>query len=62
MKKHICNGSGRQLSVYIIILYLYEDLDVVYWLLINGLNFLLTTDFWPKILVTTDFCDVEFNN
>ena len=24
--------------------------------------FLLTTEFWPKILVTTNFCDVEFND
>ena len=24
--------------------------------------FLLTTEFWPKPLVTTDFCDVEFND
>ena len=24
--------------------------------------FLLTIDFWPKILVTGDFCDVEFND
>ena len=23
--------------------------------------FVLTTDFWPEILVTTDFCDLEFN-
>ena len=30
-----------------------------YWLMA-----LLFTDhwFWPKILVTTDFCDVEFNH
>ena len=26
------------------------------------LFFLLTIDFWPKILVTGDFCDVEFND
>ena len=24
--------------------------------------FFLTADFWPKVLVTTDFCDIEFNN
>ena len=24
--------------------------------------FFLTTEFWPKLLVTTDFCDVEFND
>ena len=27
-----------------------------------ALFFLLTTDFWPKILVITDFCDVESND
>ena len=27
---------------------------------VNGHIFFLTTDFWPKILVTADFCDVEF--
>ena len=31
-------------------------------LLISGPDFLLTTDFWPKSLVTTAFCDVEFND
>ena len=30
-----------------------------YWLMAL---FLLTTDFWPKILLTTDFCAVEFND
>ena len=34
----------------------------VYWLLINGLIFLLTTDFLSKILVTTDYSAVEFND
>ena len=29
---------------------------------VNGLIFLLTTDFWPNVLTTTDFCDVEFND
>ena len=24
--------------------------------------FLLPTEFWPTILVTIDFCDVEFND
>ena len=29
-----------------------------YWLMVS---FLMITDFWPKILVTTDFCDIEVN-
>ena len=32
------------------------------WMAVEWPYFLLITDFWPKILVTTDFCDVEFNN
>ena len=39
-----------------------EGLDGVYWLLINDIIFLLTTDIWSKVLLTTDFSAVEFNN
>ena len=29
---------------------------------LKGHFFLLTTYFWPQILVTMDFCEVEFND
>ena len=39
--------------------YVYEGLDGVCSRSLMAL-FLLTIDLWPKILVTSDFCDVEF--
>ena len=42
---------------------IYEGLEGVYWLLIGGDIVFIDywSDFWPKIIVAPDFCDVVFN-